>query len=1059
MTLKAGEYIKAVVDQKGIDVSITLLGPGGKKIAEVDSTSVNTKEAVSLVAETAGEYVLEVRRQDGDATAGRYEIRIEEWRPATQKDRDRFAAQGAVSEGNQIGGNGYGTAEALRKGIEKFQQALLLWRALEDRLEEASTLNQIGFFYSTLNDPQQSLHYHNQALPLRRASQDRIGEAITLNNIGTAYLSLGESQKALEYYGQALVLKRSVGDRKSEANTLYHIAAAYSRLGDLQKALEYYDRALPLTRATGERRGESFTLNSIGGVYYQMGDWQKASDYYRQALVIMQELGDRRSESLMLHGIGTVYSQLGETRTALEYFDKALSLRRSFGDKRGQAFTLSSMGVAHYGLGDITKALEYYDQSLPLMRAIGDKYGEAYVLTYIGMAHLRSGKFENAKDYFDQALRLNQAVGDRVGEASSLRNLGSTYLNLKEYEKAMEYLSPALKTSRAIGDRSREAVILSDIARVERERNRLGEAIDQIEASLAIIESTRQAITSQELRASYMTTKRRSYEFYIDLLMQMHKDHPSAGHQAMALRASERARARSLLDMLTEARADIRQGADPVLLERERSLQQQLSIKSERLTKLLGGKHTEEQEGAARKELEALLADYKEVQAQIRANSPRYAVLTQPQPLSVNEIQQQVLDEDTLLLEYSLGEERSYLWAVSATAISGFELPKRADIEPLARRVYELLTARNRQIKFETPDRRRDRIAKADADYHEAASELSKMLLGPVNAQMKNRRLLVVADGILKYIPFAALPSPEEVIRATHPRSTPLIATHEVVSLPSASALGVLRKEIAGNQPAPKIAAVLADPVFDKGDERVKISRSKTSPAEETARPGDRRVDAKIPESDLTRSVRDFGAAAGELFFPRLPSTRREAEAIMALAPPANSRKAVDFAASKANARDAVLSQYKYIHFATHALINSTHPELSGIVLSLVDEQGADQDGFLLLHEIYNLKLPAEMVVLSSCRTGLGKEIKGEGLVGLARGFMYAGTARVVVSLWDINDESTAELMSRLYQGLLGKQRLRPAAALRAAQLSVWKSGRWQAPYYWAGFVLEGEYK
>ncbi|HEX5732842.1 MAG TPA: CHAT domain-containing tetratricopeptide repeat protein [Blastocatellia bacterium] len=1058
-TLKAGEYIKVVVEQKGIDVAVTLIGTDGKKIVEVDSTSVNEKESIYVVGEASGEYTLEVRRQDSEATTGRYEIRIEEWRSATQQDRDRFTAQLAFSEGNAIGNQGQGTAESLRKGIEKFQQALLLWRAVEDRLEEASTLNQIGHYYSVLGDTQLALQYHNQALPLRRAMRDIRGESITLNNIGTCYLSMGESQKALEYYGQALILKQTIGDRKSEANTLYHIAGAYSRLGELQKALEYYDRALPLTRVTGERRGESLTLNSIGGIYYQMGDWQKASEYYSQALAIVRVLGDRRTESLMLYGIGTVYSQLGELQTALEYYNQSLQLRRTFGDKRGEAFTLSGIGSVYLRLGDSQKALDHYNQALPLMRAVGDKYGEAHMLSNIGTAYSNSGKFENAKDYFDQALRVNQAVGDRVLEAATLRNLGSAYVKLKEFEKAMEYLSPALKICRAIGDRSREAVILSDIARVERDQKRLSEALAQIEASLAIVESTRQSITSQELRASYMTTKRSSYEFSIDLLMQMHKDHPSAGHQSLALQASERARARSLLDMLTEARADIRQGADPVLLDRERSLQQQLSIKSERLTKLLGGKHTEEQERAARKELEILLGEYKEVQTKIRTKSPRYAALTQPQPLSLKEIQQEILDEETLLLEYSLGEERSYLWAVSASDISAFELPKRADVESLARRVYELLTARNQQIKFETPEKRRNRIAKADAEYPQAAGELSKMLLGPVKAQMKNKRLLIVADGVLQYIPFAALPSPEDQRQATPSKLTPLIASHEVVSLPSASTLGVLRKELVSHQQAPKIAAVLADPVFDKDDERVKIGRSKTSMVKETARPFEGRIDTKVSESELKRSVRDFGFTEDELYFPRLPSTRREAEAIVAGSPPAFFRKAVDFAASKSGATDAALGQYKYIHFATHALINSTHPELSGIVLSLVDEKGADQDGFLLLHEIYNLKLPAEMVVLSSCKTGLGKEIKGEGLIGLARGFMYAGAARVVVSLWDINDESTAELMSRLYRGLLGKQRLRPAAALRAAQLSVWRSGRWQAPYYWSGFVLQGEYK
>jgi CHAT domain-containing protein/uncharacterized protein HemY len=1088
--LTSGQYVKATVNQKGIDVAITLFDTDGKKIVQVDSTTVNEKESISLVGESSGVYVLEIGRQDREATTGRYEISIEEWRSATQPDRDRFTAQLAFAEGNELGGQGYGTAEAIRKGIEKFQQALLLWRTVEDRLEEASTLNQIGYFYFQLNDPQQALHYHNQALPLRRALQDLKGEAITLNNIGTVYLSLGELQKALDYYGQALILKQSIGDRKSEANTLYHIATTYSRLGELQKALAYYDRALPLTRVTGERRGESLTLNSIGGVYSQIGDWQKASEYYRQALAIVRELGDRRSESLMLNSIGTVYSQLGEMQMALEYYNQALSLRRTFGDKRGQAFTLSSMGVAYYGLGDSQKALDYYHQAFPLMQAIGDKYGEAYLLSYVGLVYLRSSEFEKAKDYFDQALQVNRAIGDKFGEAVSLRYLGFTYLNLKEFEKAMGYLSPALKISREIGDRNREAVILSDIAQVERNQKRLSEAIAQTEASLAIIESTRRTLGSQDLRASYMTTKRGVYEFYIDLLMQMHKDLPSAEHQAMALQASERARARSLLDMLTEAHADIRQGADPVLLGREHSLQQQLNIKSERFSKLLGGKHTEEQEQSARKELEILLGEYKEVQTQIRMKNPRYAALTQPQPLSLKEIQEQVLDENTLLLEYALGKDRSYLWAVTQTSINSFELPGQVEIETAARRVYALITARNQIVKFEESSERRARIAKADHEYSQAAGALSRMLLGPVAKQMRGKRLLIVGDGALQYFPFAALPEPgvseagvggqgsgvskeesrsnkvtRQDISKDRPPLTdhrpPLIVSHEVISLPSASTLAVLRKDLAGRKPAPKMVAVLADPVFDSNDERVKaIAATSTTQGQASRKDQSHGFDV-IKESELTRSVRDLASDGEELLFPlrRLLFTRREAEAVVAFATANQYKKALDFVANRAAAIDPGLSQYRYVHFATHGILNTRHPELSGIVLSLIDQDGKAQDGFLLAHEVYNLNLPAELIVLSGCRTGLGKEIKGEGILSLTRGFMYAGAARVLVSLWDVNDNSTAELMAEFYKGMLGKQRLSPAAALRRAQVAMWKSARWQAPYYWAAFVLHGEYR
>ena len=224
---------------------------------------------------------------------------------------------------------------------------------------------------------------------------------------------------------------------------------------------------------------------------------------------------------------------------------------------------------------------------------------------------------------------------------------------------------------------------------------------------------------------------------------------------------SERSRARSLLETLAEARADIRQGVAPELLERERSLQQQINAKAERLTRLLGGKHTAEQASAAQKELDSFLTGYQQVQAQIRTASPRYAALTQPQPLTVKEIQQQVLDPDTLLLEYSLGEERSFLWAVSPTSITSFALPRRAKVEAAARRVYSLLTAGNQHAADETPAQYRARLAKADAEYAQAASDLSRMLLAPVASQLGTKRLLIVSEGALQYVPFgAASPCP-----------------------------------------------------------------------------------------------------------------------------------------------------------------------------------------------------------------------------------------------------------------------------------------------------------
>jgi CHAT domain-containing protein len=545
------------------------------------------------------------------------------------------------------------------------------------------------------------------------------------------------------------------------------------------------------------------------------------------------------------------------------------------------------------------------------------------------------------------------------------------------------------------------------------------------------------------------------HELYIDLLMRLHRLEPSAGHDVSALQASERARARGLLEMLAEARADISEGIDAALLERERSLQKQINASAEYQYRLLNDKHTREQMEAVKRELNSRIDELQQVEAEIRKTSPRYAELKYPQPLSLPEIQQ-MLDSETLLLEYSLGEERSNLWAVTPTKLESFELPKRAEIEALARRSYELLAA------GETGAQLRARLSQPAAQTPEWATELSRILLSPVAARLGKKRLVIVADGALQYLPFAALPEPETgrpgdrgTGKIRNPQSAirnPLIVNHEIVSLPSASSLSVLRRETAGRVPAPKIVAVIADPVFEADDARIK------SGVGDLARTNNKLAASSVVEQEVFRSALEVGATDGQQRLRRLSFSRSEAEEITALAGAGAAFKALDFDASRATALGSNLSQYRIIHFATHGLLNSQHPELSGVVLSLVDEQGRPQDGFLRLHDIYNLRLAADLVVLSACKTGLGKEIRGEGLVGLTRGFLYSGAPRVVASLWKVDDRATAELMKLFYRGML-RDGLRPAGALREAQIAMWRQKRWAAPYYWAGFALQGEWR
>jgi CHAT domain-containing protein len=986
----SGQYLRITVSQRGIDALVALFTPDDKKIGEVDGEqSTEGSETISVVAEAAGAHRIEVRSVEKTAKTGRYEIKVEEWREATAEDKYRVAADSIYREAEKLK---IGTLEEKREAIEKYQEALDLYRRAGDRRGEAETLNNAAVIYHTIGDVQKALEKFNESLPSVRAIGERVGEAIILNNIGAIHRLRGDAQKALDKFNESLAILRALGNRVDEATTLNNIGGVYLLLGEMQKALNVFNESLAITRAVGAHVEEAATLNSIGGVYQSLGEAQKALDKFNESLAIWRIVGDRGWEATTLNNIASVYESLG----------------------------------------DMQRALKKYNEALPMFRLVGERHGEANTLHNIGHVYRLSNKMQEALEKYDESLAIWRMIGDRRGEAGTLHNIGKVYLSLGKIDAAMGKFNEALPIRRTVGDRDGEAETLLGIAQVEQKRGKLIQARQTIEEAIGIVESLRTSVDIQELRASYLASQQKYYQYYIDILMEQRRQNPSAEFDAAAFAVSERSRARSLLELLTESRIDIHQGVDSSLLERERSLQRLLNAKAAAQFSLLNRKHTPEQSEAAAKEIKSLTTEYEELRAQIRTRNPRYAALTQPLPLSLAEIQQQVLDSDTLLLEYSLGDDASYLFAVSQTSITSHRLPKLAEVEAATRRVRELLTAPHPQ-PGDTESKLQARIKKAKANYWPQAAALSRMLLGPAASQLDGKRLLIVADGALQYLPFGALPAPHS------PHPAPLITEHEIVHLPSASTLAVLRRELAGRKPAAKAVAVLADPVFSADDARVK-SGAETQAGEEAA-------------PNLTRAINDV---RGEL--SRLLLTRDEAEAILSVTPRADGLGALDFRANRATATSDELSRYRIVHFATHSLLDSEHPELSGVVLSLVDDRGQPQDGFLRLHEIFNLRLPAELVVLSACQTGLGKEVKGEGLVGLTRGFMYAGAARVVASLWQVHDAATAELMKRFYRRML-KDGMRPAAALRAAQIEMWKKPQWQSPFYWGGFTLQGEWK
>src|SRR5262245_48984463 len=679
-------------------------------------------------------------------------------------------------------------------------------------------------------------------------------------------------RRAAEKYELAGSLWREVGDPYEEGIALYGAGFCYRSLGANQSAITVLKRALELMLDAKDDVGIAIVQGGLGWSYYYLGALDRALESFEQSLQVRQRIMDRVGEGQMNYGIGSVRIGRNENQLALESLKESLRLRQEAKDTTGAARTSIGRGKAYF-------RLERYDES----RAI-----------------------------LEGALQTMRKSGDRGGQIDALGNRGYIDMRQKDYARAGVRFREMLKLSLDSEDRYGEAGARLRLAVLARRAGELGEAIDLIKRGVEIFESFRTEgadsplikEASHRLRIDFFTQAEESYEVYIDLLMRLDEREPGAGHAAEALYVSERARARNLLDLLASAGASA-------------------------------------------------------------------AEIGHARPLRADEIQQRLLDENTVLLEYALGTagdaqtDRSFLWLVTSNSVESHLLPKRVEIEVTAKRVYELLTARNRI----SGPRRRELIAQSDAEFQIEARKLSRMLLSPVAGKLTGKRLLIAPQGALQFVPFAALPSPEvdgqrdgvtegqrdretegqrdrensrpnfsPSLRPSVPPSlrpadsyTPLIADHEVIVAPSASALAAIVRLTAMRKPAERSVIVFADPVYSAAEDHVRRIARRSSLA---------------PQAGEIR--RDDSSTAGAGALPnlsRLSATDWEARRIASLA--SDSRVVSNFAASREAAIDPALGEYRFIHFATHAVINSENPDLSAIALSQVDERGRPLNGML----------------------------------------------------------------------------------------------------------------
>ncbi|MCT0254291.1 CHAT domain-containing protein [Synechocystis sp. CS-94] len=841
---------------------------------------------------------------------------------------------------------------------------------------------------STLTDFQLAQSSWEQALALWRQENNLAQVAVTLNFLCLVQRQLAPPAVALACYRDLLTTAETLEDWQTQANSQVAIAQLQLQQGDYQGAFESLEKSLPLWKRANFKTGEVISHNELGQIYATLGATEQANYFYNQALAQAQSLGNWGNVAGIEHNLAQVKLAAGDIDEALALEESAFQHWQSLIDDLGGRAT-----------PDLSR-------------------GQAAGLNNLAFMQVQNKQFNLAQENYQKALTIWQQLGDKNGEASSLNNLGYLAFSQGDLSTAVNYYQRALTLRQISGDRLKESLSRYWLAVALKKQGNAEQAMTEIEKAIYLLENLRQTIGSDDLRSSFLASKQDYYQFYIDLLMEQHQKYPDQGWDGKALLVSESAKARSLLDILAQTPGKLTKGIAPKLLGQKETIERQLNTLQENKIKLYSSNYDPNQQAELDQTMAELLQQYDQVLGQIERESPNYNALTRPQPLNLPQIQA-LLDDKTLLLEYALGQERSYLWVVGQSSLESYILPGTDELDSAIKNF--------RQSFLEPTQRLRRPLAVNQG------ADLYKQLV-PASAKVADKRLLIVPDGVLQYLPFGAL------VTDNPPGQTPtyLIDRHELVTMPSASTLAILRQNTAQREPAPNLLAIFADPVFTTNDERLGTAI------------------ARRPENlpmDLELSARDAG-----VYFDRLPYTEKEAEQLMALFPAEASLNELGFEATREQVFSRAMEQYRFVHFATHGILNSKNPQLSGLVLSLVNPEGEPINGFVRLYDIFNLNLPADLVVLSACQTGLGQEVRGEGLIGLTRGFMYAGAARVVVSLWSVDDEATARLMTEFYRGLL-QHNMTPTAALQWAQQRLKEDPRFASPYFWAGFTLQGEWQ
>ncbi len=919
----------------------------------------------------------------------------------------------------------------LKKGITYLDRAVKLdLRALNNNgLNEDYVL--LGFTWLRLNDLERSEQYLFKSFEGAKAVNQRsvIARAYLLKGLlafeNQDFLSMEEPIKS------SLSLFKELEDKESEAEVVTELAHCTIINNDWIKGRDLAEQAVNLARNNNLRRRLAFSLIARGDANRRMGEWDEAMKSFREAESIFPPNLDAYELAALKNRIGFYYLAYNDPDLASTYFEQSITLFQQIGEHGAVSELSSILGEIHFSLSRYDIAKVYFNKARIYADESKDKTALGLYNLKLGKMELQLGRFEKSKVYLRSSLHQYEKVGSNFFRKAEVEQLFGEILELKsQLGQARKQYVKALELNKKIRNKFAQAENYYHLARVDLLLGDFKSSIENINESIELTNNVQGKTDNNRLRAGFLADIFERYKLLTYLLMKENR-FGNPAHGIYALRENERSKSRVFLEMLRSSQSGFFADADSFIIKREKELRLKLNVQSDYLTNLLSQNSGDSKISAIEVEINDLENQLEEIKAELKQSSPIYSAIKNPVPFDVADFQREVLDEASVLLEFSLGKEESYLWAVDKADVTAYYLPPRAAIETRVEKLRGLLGAR--QLKLgEAFEEYQRRLADAEIEYKLEARILSNDLLGQAKDKLAGKKLIVVADGRLHYFPLGSLPMPGAE------SDDPILLTNEVVYEPSASALKIFRMEKKAEAKPQKDLLVFADPVFSKSDERIAGLDTSNSGFVSTI-------------LSTFRSIESLES------MPRLPASREEAKSISDVVGANQTTVRSGFAANRDGVLNGGIEDYKILHFATHGLIDERRPELSGILLSLFNESGKQNDGgFIRLQDVYGLKLKSDLVVLSACDTGIGKEIKGEGVMSLNNAFLQAGAKSVVSSLWKVDDTATKDLMTEFYRGM-ADDNLTAAAALRQAQIKMYNDPRYRSPFYWAAFTASGD--